>query len=272
MRTDIVKRLSHVLAPYRFGTIAVSGGVDSITLAAFAQMIHGANGIRMVHAISPAVPVAATSRLRHYATANNWNLTEINAGEFSDPSYRANPINRCFYCKTNLYKAIRELCHGTIMSGTNCDDLDDYRPGLVAAENYQVRHPYVEAEMNKDAVRTLAHNLGMHDFAELPASPCLSSRIQTGIEIDATQLALVEKLETWLQKFVKPKTVRCRIRREGLVIELDVETLDRLSQQEQNRIIKFAEEQLPRNLLMTVHIALYERGSAFVDIRSSKIA
>ena len=71
-----------------------------------------------------------------------------------------------------------------LVSGTNSDDLDDYRPGLRAAADYGVRHPYVEAGMNKEAVRALARELALDDLAQLPASPCLSSRVETGLAID----------------------------------------------------------------------------------------
>ena len=156
------------------------------------------------------------------------------------------------------------------MSGTNCDDLHDYRPGLIAAKDYQVIHPYVEAGMNKAAVRKLARKLGLNELAELPASPCLSSRIETGIKINPKQLALVDMLESWLQETLRPKTVRCRIRNEGLIIELDMETLNRLPKNDQNRIISETAKHLPSIFSMPVTIAPYERGSAFVAAESRK--
>ena len=271
MSNDLMKCFHKILEPYNGGTVAVSGGVDSMTLAAFAHNKFGSNGIQMVHAVSPAVPLAATTRLREHAAANNWSLTEINAGEFLDPFYRINPVNRCFYCKTNLYRTIRTLGDGAILAGTNCDDLDDYRPGLIAAKDYDVKHPYVEAGMNKDAVRALARNLGLNQFAQLPSSPCLSSRIQTGIKIEEDQLALVDKLETWLQSFIKAKTIRCRILREGLVIELDLETLNQLSKNEKKHLIRGVARQLPHSFSRTVRIESYERGRAFVNERPNEI-
>ena len=117
--------LRSALEPVRDGAIAVSGGVDSTTLAAFAHDLLGANGVRMVHAISPAVPAAATARVRDHAARLGWSLSEVDAGEFNDPHYRANPVNRCFYCKSNLYGTLRRICDGVIMSGTNTNDLDD---------------------------------------------------------------------------------------------------------------------------------------------------
>ena len=125
--------LRGVLKKLRGGAIAVSGGVDSMTLSAFAHQILGADDICMVHAISPAVPTAATARVRDHAARLGWSLSEVDAGEFDDPRYIANPVNRCFYCKSNLYRTLRSICDGVIISGTNTDDLSDYRPGLQAA-------------------------------------------------------------------------------------------------------------------------------------------
>jgi uncharacterized protein len=101
----------------------------------------------------------------------------FDAGEFADPRYRANPANRCFFCKTNLYGHIVAQPGGTVLSGTNTDDLADWRPGLTAAAQHGVRHPFVEAGIDKPAIRRIAARIGLGDIADLPAAPCLSSRI-----------------------------------------------------------------------------------------------
>jgi len=111
--------------------IAVSGGVDSMTLAHAAHRA-GIPGLLVVHALSPAVPAEATARVRDHARRFGWRLTEVDAGEFADPQYRANPVNRCYFCKTNLYARIAHVTEGPIASGANLDDLGDDRPGLLA--------------------------------------------------------------------------------------------------------------------------------------------
>ena len=128
--------------------IAVSGGVDSMTLAFVAHRILGAKAT-MFHATSPAVPPEAGERVRRHGARHGWSVKIISAGEFDDPAYLANPVNRCFFCKTNLYGAIARHTQATIASGTNLDDLGDYRPGLQAARDHGVRHPFVEAEIPK---------------------------------------------------------------------------------------------------------------------------
>ncbi len=215
--------------------VAVSGGVDSLTLAAFAHRMPGPPCV-MYHAVSPAVPHEATQRTRALAEREGWSLRVIDAGEFGNADYMRNPVNRCFFCKTSLYGAIRPHTGAQIVSGTNLDDLGEYRPGLLAAREHGVRHPFVEAGLRKSDVRALARQLGLGAVAELPASPCLSSRVETGIAIDPAVLALVHATEQLVRQAAQPGTVRCRVRATGIVIELDAATLERLDGREQDAL------------------------------------
>lgn len=207
--------------------LAVSGGVDSMTLAHVAQQRLGARAV-MFHALSPAVPEEASARVRRHAEAGGWRLEVVNAGEMADPRYLENPVNRCFFCKTNLYSRIAGLTELTIASGTNVDDLGDYRPGLEAARNHRVRHPYVEAGLSKEDVRWVARDLGLDDLSELPAAPCLSSRIETGLRVTSERLAMVEEVETALRDDLGQGTIRCRVREAGVVVELGADLLSKL--------------------------------------------
>ena len=223
-----VSTLNAVLNDIGRAAVAVSGGVDSMTLALLAGRRLGAD-CAMFHAVSPAVPAEATARVQEYAVREGWRLTVLDAGEFDDPAYRANPANRCFYCKTNLYGALAARTDATLLSGTNLDDLGDWRPGLKAAEVHGVRHPFVEAGIDKATVRSLAAGLSFDDLARLPAAPCLSSRIETGLRVEADDLASVHAAERYLARQLRPETVRCRRRKAGIVIELDETTLGALS-------------------------------------------
>ena len=200
--------------------IAVSGGVDSMTLAHVAQRRARSRPL-MVHATGPAVPAAARARVEAHAARHGWSLVLIDAGEFADPRYRANPIDRCYYCKTNLYTRIRGITGDTIAAGTNRDDLTDFRPGLRAADERGVVHPYVDAGLGKDAIYALAAHLGLEDLEALPAQPCLASRVETGIAITAADLAFVDAVETTLARELGGDAgLRCRLTREGVAIEL----------------------------------------------------
>ena len=221
---DPLAKLEGVLRDIGPVAVAVSGGVDSLTLATLAhRTLRGE--VEMFHAISPAVPPEASARVRMLAAREGWKLSVVDAGEFGDADYRSNPVNRCFYCKTNLYGALVPHTTAQIVAGTNLDDLGEYRPGLDAAKNHGVRHPFVEAGIDKKTVRAIARHLDLGDVAELPSAPCLSSRIETGIAIDPDMLRLVHAAELLVSKSLAPRTVRCRVRAKGVVIELDEQNL-----------------------------------------------
>ena len=244
--------------------VAVSGGVDSLTLATLAhRTLRGE--VAMFHAVSPAVPLEATDRVRTLAAREGWKLSVVDAGEFGDANYRSNPVNRCFYCKTNLYGALAPHTTAQIVAGTNLDDLGEYRPGLDAAKNYGVRHPFVEAGIDKKTVRAIARHLDLVDVAELPSAPCLSSRIETGIAIDPHMLKLVHAAELLVSRSLAPRTVRCRVRAKGVVIELDEQKLAALDAPMRNAI-EGSVGTLFRDggFEYPVSLAPYRTGSAFL--------
>lgn len=256
-------RLEAVLATAAPAAIAVSGGVDSMTLAVLAHRLLGRAETAILHAVSPAVPSAATARVRQWADREGWDLWLIDVNELGDENYRSNPINRCFFCKTNLYDTIARHTRRQILSGANLDDLGDYRPGLEAARDHDVRHPYVEAGLDKAAVRALARNLGLGALAELPSSPCLSSRIETRIAIDPDLLRAIDAVEDMLAKELRPETVRCRLRHDGVVIELDAASLGEADSNV--ALVAAVTRLLPPALAGTaVRFEAYRRGSAFV--------
>ncbi len=212
--------LVSILERYDEIAIAVSGGVDSMVLAYIADRFSRSRAT-MLHAISPAVPQAATARVRSYAESEGWRIIWLDAGEFDNPNYRANPVNRCYYCKSNLYDRIRDAISSQIASGTNRDDLGDFRPGLKAASERAVVHPYVEAGLGKADIYRLAERHGLTDLAELPAQPCLASRVETGITIDPDDLAFIEMMEGRAALLAPISTdIRCRTTAAGIVIEI----------------------------------------------------
>lgn len=245
--------------------VAVSGGVDSMTLATLAHRRPGVVA-EMFHAVSPAVPAEATERVRRHAAREGWTLQVFDAGEFGDGDYRANPVDRCYFCKNNLYRTVTARTSDTVAAGTNTDDLGEYRPGLRAASEHRVRHPYLDAGLDKAAVRELARVLELTDLAELPAAPCLSSRIETGIAIDPATLMLVHRVERELAHRLAPREVRCRVREGAVAVEIDEATLARLDAQRRDELRRWVAEQWHATAghRPDVTVQAYRRGSAFV--------
>lgn len=256
--------LAQVFAAVDAAAVACSGGVDSMTLAFAAHRAMGGR-VTMYHAVSAAVPKAATERVRDYAAREGWHLSILDAGEFADENYMANPANRCFFCKSNLYGSLAAAAgRAQLFSGTNLDDLGDWRPGLKAAENHGVRHPFVEAEMTKADVRALAAAFGLHNIAEMPSAPCLSSRIETGLRIDPASLLAIDRAEILLRARVKAQTVRCRLRGAGVVIELDPAALAALPEPLRDELAAGVRATFAHLGAVAISFAAYERGSAFL--------
>ncbi|MGJ8682637.1 hypothetical protein [Paraglaciecola sp.] len=214
-------KLIDYLNQFEHYSVAVSGGIDSMLLAFIANKFSTAK-VTVAHAFSPAVPEAALQRVKEHATDYNWDLQILNAREFDDPNYINNPVNRCYFCKSNLYTRISEQTKGIVFSGTNLDDLADYRPGLEAAKEQNVQHPYVEAEIDKATIYALAKHYNLKQLQSLPAQPCLASRVETGMKINAKDLDFINQVEEHTrQVFPELKNVRCRITRLGTFLEID---------------------------------------------------
>ncbi|MEP1383490.1 MAG: hypothetical protein ABJK64_06810 [Paraglaciecola sp.] len=256
-----VDKLTAYFDQFEHFSIAVSGGIDSMLLAYLANRFAKAK-VKSVHAFSPAVPEAAYQRVKHYGQLYDWDLEVINAGEFDDDNYLNNPVNRCYYCKSNLYTRIAERSQGMVFSGTNIDDLDDYRPGLKAAEEQEVKHPYVAANINKSDIYNIAKFYGLSDLHALPAQPCLASRVETGIKIDADDLGFINQVEESTRHALpNVKNVRCRITQQGTYLEIDTmpesEVVERLST---NLAALCAKDGRIFSGIRT-----YQKGSAFIN-------
>lgn len=177
--------------------VAFSGGLDSAFLLGVAQQTLGARAVGLT-AWSPSVPQRERRDAARIAALLGVRHIVVESQELHDPRYAANPENRCFYCKSELYKLTEhkrlELGIQHVVNGTNVDDLGDYRPGLDAARQAGVRSPLVDANLHKEEIRALARKLGF-SFWNKPAAACLSSRIPYGTAVTEERLRQVEQLE-----------------------------------------------------------------------------
>jgi uncharacterized protein len=246
--------------------VAVSGGADSVTLATFAHRADGSR-VEIFHAVSPAVPREATERVKRLAADHGWRLRIVEAREFTDATYLANPVDRCFFCKTNLYGCIARQSDAQILSGANLDDLREYRPGLEAAKRHSVRYPYLEAEIDKGGCARSRTRLG--GFIRAARGACLSSRVETGLAIRAEVLQAIHTVERSIARDFPAGIVRCRVRVKGVVIELDPETLAAMTGKRKEEVRAQADRAFA-GIAQTLALSFepYRSGSAFVHLRA----
>jgi uncharacterized protein len=188
-------RLGRVLLGY-------SGGVDSALLAVVARRALGAADFLAVIGRSESYPAVQYRSAVEIATRFDIPLLELDTRELDDPAYRANSPDRCYFCKQELWARLTEVATArglqVIIDGTNADDLAEHRPGLRAAAEYRIHSPLAHLGWTKAMVRQAAAELQLPIW-EAPAAPCLSSRIQYGLEVTAERLRQVEVAEEILR-------------------------------------------------------------------------
>ena len=197
------RRLFDLLAGFDSVIVAFSGGVDSAYLAWAATHVLGRDRTLCITADSPSYP--DHHRQLALSVARDFGLRHeiIRTGELERADYRANPVNRCYYCKHELYttltKTATERGFATIVDGANADDRGDYRPGRQAAREFRVRSPLDEVNLRKADIRELSRRAGLPTWDE-PASACLSSRIPYHSEVTGEKLRMIERAERALRE------------------------------------------------------------------------
>ncbi len=206
--------------------IAYSGGVDSTFLLKTAVETLGKDNVLPCIAVGPSLPQSQYKRAIETAKDMDVQMRKVVPDEMSDPAYRANDGQRCFHCKWHLFEILSRLARENnfkcVICGHNVDDNSDYRPGTRAAESFEVRCPLAEAGLTKDDIRALSRQLNL-STAELPASPCLASRICYGLEITEDRLKQVEQAEEFLKTL---GLVEFRVRHHDTIARIEVHPED----------------------------------------------
>ena len=212
--------------------IGFSGGVDSAYLACVALEAVGPERVLAVIGRSASYPAEQWARAREVADLFGVPVLELDTDEMNDPRYASNPVNRCYFCKTELWGKLvpvaRQRGLAVVVDGTNADDLSDVRPGALAAREHAVSSPLAEMGFTKSDIRALSRGRGIPTWSQ-PSSPCLSSRLPHGLEVTPLRLRRVEAAERALRALGVTGNLRVRCHEQGARIELDADQVERWS-------------------------------------------
>ncbi len=215
-------QLEDVISQWPSAIVAYSGGVDSALVAVAAHRALGAKMLA-VTAHSPSIPPREREAAAAFAAEAGFPHRAVATEEMANPAYVANPTNRCYFCKDELFTKLRGIARAdgfaVVLDGFNADDKRDYRPGQQAARAHETASPLAEAGLGKAAVRAIAQHLGLRVW-DKPAAPCLSSRIPYGTPVTAEALARIDAAEQVLHGL--GFTAGARVRHHGDVARVEV--------------------------------------------------
>ncbi|MFB2982744.1 ATP-dependent sacrificial sulfur transferase LarE [Microseira sp. BLCC-F43] len=226
MLAQKLEQLKQIFTAMDRALIAYSGGIDSTLVAKVAYDVLGDRALAIT-AESPSLLPEDLEEARIQAAAIGIPHEIVQTHEMDNPNYTANPVNRCYFCKSELHDTLKPLAlrrgYPYVVDGVNADDLQDYRPGIQAAKERGARSPLAEVGVTKIEVRQLSQQLGL-PWWDKPAQPCLSSRFPYGEEITVAKLQRVGRAELYLRK-LGWKNLRVRSEGDTARIELPPEQI-----------------------------------------------
>lgn len=225
-KEEELARWLHAHGPVVLG---FSGGVDSAYLGCIAVETLGPEAVLAVIGRSPSYPAAQWASAREVAERVGLPVVEVDTHEMDDPRYTANPVDRCYFCKSELWTLLErvagERAFTTIVDGSNADDSSDWRPGRRAGMEHEVRSPLAEVGLGKSEIRYLSRRRGLPTWSK-PSSPCLSSRLPYGTPVTAPRLRQVELAEAALRELGVLGDLRVRHHGDLARVELERGELD----------------------------------------------
>ncbi len=221
-----LEKMQDILRDLKRVAVAFSAGVDSTLVLKVALDTLGPANVVAVTGKSNSLAEGEFEEAQRLAQSMGAEHVIIETEEMQDPNYLANPQNRCYFCKTELYTKldnfIAERGLAAIVNGVNADDYSDWRPGLEAAREHSVRAPCAEAGMTKADIRTLSTEMKLPTF-DKPASPCLSSRVQYGEAITPAKLKQIERSENLLRSLGFRE---CRVRHHNNLARVELPAIE----------------------------------------------
>jgi uncharacterized protein len=221
---DKIDSCKTILRSLQSVVVGFSAGVDSTFLLAMAVDVLGTENVIAAMGISPSLARRERQAGLDLAQQLGAELIEIETGELADPNYAANPPDRCFYCKSDLFARLRKLAtergFRTVLSGANADDTGDFRPGLKAGKELGIRSPLLEAGLSKDDIRAASRAMNLPTWNK-PASACLASRVPYGQKVTEEVLGRIEAAEDALKDL---GFAQCRLRDHYPVARIEITT------------------------------------------------
>ena len=237
--SDKLRRLREAFTSYGKCVVAFSGGTDSSVLAATAVRTLGADSCQAAMAITPMTAAGEPTYAQRIAEEIGIPLYTVEVNPLTNDAFRRNSIERCYHCKTMIFRELRRIANGvTILAGDHIDDAGSYRPGRRALDELGIRRPFVECGFTKSEIRKLGHHYGLSN-ADRPATPCLATRFAYGLELDFEKLRSVDEAEHRLRELGVEGNLRVRIHA-GSLARLEVS---------ESELANFADPKWRRNIV-----------------------
>mgnify|MGYP001616211979 CR=1 FL=1 len=262
-------RLKKIISGYKSCLVAFSGGVDSALLLKVASSVLSKEKILAVTANSATYPKEELLNARSIARGLGIRHRVITTDELKDPRFIVNPVNRCYFCKGELFSKLRKLARkfklNFVLDGSSVSDKSDFRPGNIAKRKFNIRSPLAEAGLTKEDIRSLSRFLGLATW-DKPSSACLASRIPYGTHISRQILERIDRAEGYLRRL---GFAQVRVRHYNSLCRIEVPKLDIGRLMDKRKLVIDKLKKIGYNYV-TIDLEGYRSGSLNELLRRTK--